>query len=106
MARIFLTLLLLLLSTPAFTECPPGTYPWVDEWGNKICKSIDNDQTRSIEGSTKECPPGTHPWVDEWGNPICEGDLEDQQFYDTSKGCPPGTYPWVDEWGNPICIKY
>ena len=89
-----------------YAGCPLGSYEWRDEWGNKICKSYETDETRSIEGSTQKCPLGTHLWVDEWGNKICKSYQNNNQYYDTSGGCPLGTYEWVDNWGNRVCKKY
>ena len=86
--------------------CPVGSYPWVDNWGNQICKTYDAGETRSIEGSTTKCPIGSYPWIDEWGNKICKTYEGNQQYYDTSKSCPIGTYQWVDNWGNSVCKKF
>lgn len=90
----------------AIAACPVGSYPWIDQWGNQICKRFDSGQTTTIQGSTQNCPTGTHPWVDEWGNAICKSFQGNQQYYDTSKGCPAGTYPWVDDWGNRVCKRF
>lgn len=89
----------------AQANCPVGSYPWVDNWGNAICKSFDTGQTKSIQGSTTNCPVGSYPWTDKWGNKICKAHNSNQQYYDTSKSCPIGFHPWVDNWGNPICKK-
>ena len=93
-------------AAPALAGCPTGTYEWVDDWGNRICKSFDTGDTRTIEGSTKNCPTGTYRWIDSWGNPICKAYQGDAQYYDTSKGCPTGTYQWVDEWGHKVCKRF
>jgi hypothetical protein len=40
-AIVLLVVLLVVLAVGtelASAECPAGTYQWVDEWGNKICK--------------------------------------------------------------------
>ncbi len=87
-------------------QCPVGSFPWVDQWGNQICKRSDSGRTTTIEGSLDKCPTGTYPWVDSWGNHICRSFQGGGQFYDTSKGCPTGTYPWVDDWGNPVCKRF
>jgi hypothetical protein len=86
-------------------QCPTGSHPWVDQWGNRICKSFDSGGTTTIQGSLKNCPTGTHPWTDEWGNRICKSFEGNKQYYDTSKGCPVGFHPWVDNWGNRVCRK-
>ena len=52
------------------TKCPIGSYPWIDEWGNKICKTYQGDQ--QYYDTSKSCPIGTYPWVDQWGNRACE----------------------------------
>ena len=107
MTRAFVFLLFLVaFADIASAACPVGTFEWVDSWGNRICKSFDTGQTRSIQGSTENCPTGTYRWVDNWGNTICKSFEGNQQFYDTSKGCPVGTYQWVDNWGNNVCQKF
>ena len=107
MARTFVILLFLVaFAGTASAACPVGTYGWVDNWGNRICKSFDTSQTRTIQGSTKSCPTGTYRWTDEWDNTICKRFEGNQRFYDTSKGCPVGTYQWVDNWGNKVCKKF
>ena len=90
----------------ALADCPTGSYDWVDDWGNKICKSFDSGATQSIEGGTDNCPTGTYAWSDSWGNSICKSFSSGQEFHDTSKGCPTGTYQWTDNWGNPVCKKF
>ncbi len=95
--------LIAVVSTPGHAACPIGSFPWVDAWGNSICKNFETGQTPTIQGSPSRCPVGTHPWVDQWGNQICKAPGGNQQYFDTSKGCPVGTYPWVDNWGNKVC---
>jgi hypothetical protein len=87
-------------------QCPIGSFPWVDSWGNQICKSFGTGQTTTIQGNLDNCPTGTHPWVDNWGNQVCQSFNGGQQYYDTSPGCPVGTYPWVDNWGNQVCRQF
>jgi len=87
-------------------QCPVGSYLWVDNWGNRICKRFDTGETTTVEGNIENCFPGTYPWVDEWGSRICKGFKSGQQYYDTSKGCPIGTYQWIDNWGNPVCVRF
>ncbi len=96
----------MLVSQAAAQNCPVGSFPWVDNWGNSICKSFDTGQTRLLEGTLDRCPPGTFQWVDNWGNRICKSFGGSNQFYDTSEGCPIGTYSWVDNWGNPVCKRF
>ncbi len=105
MRQILLAFIVVLLVASASIACPVGSFEWLDRWGNRICKTFDTGQTKSIEGNTQSCPTGTHPWVDKWGNPICKSFQGGQQYYDTSKGCPIGTYQWIDNWGNQICKK-
>ena len=94
----------LVLSVPASdAACPVGSYPWVDNWGNHICKSFETGQPQSSEGSLVRCPVGSYPWVDQWGTKICQSFDNGQRYYDTSRGCPTGSYPWTDSWGNKIC---
>lgn len=101
-----IALLLMLQCSIASAGCPTGSYQWVDDWGNKICKDFGSGGARTIEGSTDRCPTGTYRWVDEWGNKICKAFGSGREWHDTSKGCPTGSYPWVDDWGNKICKKY
>ena len=84
-------------------NCPTGSSPWTDEWGNKICKRFDSGQTTTVQGTLKNCPTGSSPWTDEWGNRVCKDFANNKQYYDTSKGCPTGTYQWTDDWGNRVC---
>jgi hypothetical protein len=87
-------------------QCPIGSFPGVDNWGNQICKSFDSGQTTTIQGNLQNCPTGTHPWVDNWGNQICQSFNGGTQYYDTSGGCPIGSHPWVDNWGNQVCRQF
>jgi hypothetical protein len=108
-AAVVLSVLLLggvLWTSRADAQCPVGTYPSVDSWGNRICKSFDGGGTRSIEGNLNNCPVGTHPGIDSWGNRMCQSSDSPQKFNDTSKGCPLGTYPWVDSSGNSVCKSF
>jgi|SRR5271157_6000962 len=101
--RIFIISITLLGVSSAFAQqCPIGSFPSVDSWGNQICKTFGG-ATETIQGSLDTCPIGFHPWVDSWGNQVCQSFDSGTNAYDTSKGCPIGTTPWVDEWGNPIC---
>lgn len=103
---ILAALLLMFRGVVYALDCPAGSYPWVDSYGNNICKSHGSGGTTSIQGSTRNCPAGTHPWVDSYGNNVCQSFDNKQQYHDTSKGCPAGTHPWVDSWGNNICKPF
>jgi hypothetical protein len=60
-------------TTETATTCPIGSHPWVDNWGNKICKRFEDGSTATIQSSTPDgCPVGSYPWVDNWGNRICQ----------------------------------
>jgi hypothetical protein len=92
-------------------QCPIGSHPSVDSWGNKICERFSDGSTATTEvPSGHSCPIGSHPWVDAWGNKICrsEGSASEPRtdYYDTSKGCPTGTYRSVDSYGNKTCKKF
>jgi hypothetical protein len=91
-------------------DCPIGSYPSVDQWGNQACKPFGGGPPTVVQGTLDNCPIGSHPWVDQWGNRVCQTFQQPQQptqqFYDTSKGCPVGMYPWVDNWGNPTCKRF
>jgi hypothetical protein len=106
MVRQGLIALVFAYPTVALANCPIGSFEWVDDWGNKICKSFDSGATKSVEGSTQHCPTGTYAWSDNWGNAICKSYNSGQEYHDTSKGCPIGTYQWQDNWGNPTCRKF
>jgi hypothetical protein len=106
MTILLITFALFVGSLNAQAACPTGSYPWMDNWGNQICKTFNTGETRSIQGSTSRCPAGSYPWVDNWGNQICQSFQDRQPYYDTSKGCPIGTYQWVDNWGNQVCRRF
>jgi hypothetical protein len=91
---------------PSYADCPFGSHPWVDNWGNQTCRMFGSGQTTTIQGSLDNCPTGTHPWTDNWGNRICKSFSGNSQYYDTSGGCPFGTHPWVDNWGNQACKRF
>lgn len=90
-------------------NCPVGTYPWTDSWGNPTCRSHSSQQdvmtgTNPVTGM----PNGAMPSVDSWGNPTPRGSgsTAGRTSYDTSGGCPIGTHPWVDSWGDPTCRRF
>ncbi len=87
-------------------KCNAGDYPWTDEWGNRICKSFENGNTRSVEVKSGECPIGSHPSMDKWGNKTCDSFTKNETYYDTSKGCPVGMHPGMDKWGTPSCVPF
>ena len=43
----------------AAIECPVGSYPWVDNWGNQICRRFGDGSTATIQPSTPGCPTGS-----------------------------------------------
>ncbi len=99
--------------TVAFADCPVGSFPWTDNWGNQICKRFGDGSTSTIQGNFDNpggCPTGMHPWVDGWGNKVCQSfDMPNQpseRSYDTSQGCPIGTFSWTDSWGNAVCKSF
>lgn len=93
-------------SATAQMQCPVGTYPWQDNWGNQTCRSFTTQQDVITQTDQTGCPVGSHPWVDEWGNEICQAFDSNKRYYDTSKGCPVGMHPWQDRWGNPTCQPF
>jgi len=99
-------LLLVLLPINAFANCPIGSFPSFDRWGNQICQRFDGGPPAAIQGTLDNCPIGTHPWADQWGNRTCKSLDSPQQHYDTSRGCPIGTYQWADQWGNQACKRF
>ncbi len=106
MRGLVLALSVLLFPTLATALCPPGTYDWVDTYGNKICKSFDTGATRSIAGTAGSCPIGMYPWVDTYGNKVCKSHESGQEFHGTSRGCQIGSHPGVDTYGNKICQRF
>jgi hypothetical protein len=88
------------------SQCPTGSHPWTDQWGNSICKDSITGTTTTISGTIESCPPGTFRWVDSFGTPICKSSTSSEEYYDTSKGCPVGTFQSINEWGNPSCKKF
>jgi hypothetical protein len=63
-------------ASPTIT-CANGTYPSVDNYGNRVCKSVDQRgptyYSEPTNNSTpKACPAGTFPaGLDFYGNQIC-----------------------------------
>jgi hypothetical protein len=106
MRVVLFTAISLFFAIQSLAWCPAGSYPWVDHWGNEICRSFESGRTTTIKGNIDSCPAGTYPWVDDWGNQICRSFDSNQQYYDTSQGCPTGTHPSVDDWGNQICLEF
>lgn len=106
MRQIMAAILLVFSASQALANCPIGTFPWTDTWGNQICKRYSDGSAATTQGSLDNCPMGTHPWTDNWGNRTCKSFNNNSQLYDTSRGCPIGTYQWVDNWGNPACKRF
>ena len=104
--------LMWVVAAPASAQqCPIGSYPWVDSWGNSTCKRHGDGSTATTQvprGMT--CPMGSYPTVDNWGNNICRTHSTSNQprtdYYDTSRGCPAGTYQSIDKWGNNVCKRF
>jgi hypothetical protein len=96
----------IVFASGAEAACPIGSYPWVDQWGNNICKRFASGSTSTIEGTLERCPTGSYLWVDSWGNRICRSFGSGADSYDTSRGCPVGFYPWIDSWGNRVCKSF
>jgi hypothetical protein len=100
---------LLTISQPASAlQCPIGSFPSVDGWGNNICQRIGDGSAAVTQTAPGGCPIGSHPWVDNWGNRVCQSDggaTGGTTYYDTSRGCPVGFMRWVDSWGNPVCRR-
>lgn len=94
------------LSPIAFANCPAGTFPNIDNWGNEVCVSSSGGN-RTIRGNAPGCPGGTVPEFDSWGNATCVSiDQPSRRYYDTSKGCPGGTIPDFDDYGNQVCKPF
>ena len=99
------------LAAPAAAQnCPIGSYPSVDSWGNNICKRTGGGGTASVQApSGGGCPIGSYPTVDRYGNQVCRqpgsSSRPQTDYYDTSKGCPIGSYPSVDSYGNKVCKR-
>ena len=114
MLRSFACVVFLALgSAPVSAGCPIGSFAWIDDWGNKICKRFDDGSTATTQSNSYNaggCPTGTHPWVDSWGTKICQSfesqGQPTQQLYNTSRGCPLGTFSWTDNWGNSVCKSF
>jgi hypothetical protein len=111
-ATLILSALIATTAAPALAQqCPTGSFPAVDAWGNKICQRVEDGSAATTEVPRGQaCPTGAYPWTDNWGNKICRTfDSPNQprtDYYDTSKGCPTGTHDWVDEWGNKVCKPF
>jgi hypothetical protein len=108
MRALFLVISLILVASNAAwaINCPIGSFPWVDNWGNQVCQRFGGGGaaiTQTPQGA--ECPNGSYPWTDNWGNRICRSFNGGTDYYDTSHGCPTGFAPWVDQWGNPVCRR-
>jgi hypothetical protein len=88
-------------------NCPVGSHPWRDQWGNATCQSFATGAAVTTEANTATgCPNGSFQWVDGYGNRVCRSFGNGPTYYDTSQGCPIGTHPWRDNWGNPTCQAF
>jgi hypothetical protein len=92
-------------------QCPAGTYPSVDTWGNQVCKRFSDNSAAAVQTPHNQaCPNGAYPTVDKWGTQVCRTfDTPNQprtDYYDTSKGCPVGSLPSMDSWGNKVCKPF
>jgi len=103
---VFIAAILLGMTAAQARQCPRGSYPWTDNWGNSICKRHDGGGIATIRGSLAKCPTGSFPSADSWGNRTCKTFAGGTHYYDTSRKCPLGTYRWADNWGNPICRRF
>jgi len=101
---LFRLLVIAVLSLDAHAQqCPVGSHPSVDQWGNRMCNVFALGAATTINGSRNDCPTGTHLWIDKWGNRNCTIIKKSRPIYDNSNWCPVGTRPLVDEWGNRVC---
>ncbi len=108
-AAVFAALALATIGSSAAQaqSCPIGSYPSVDNFGNRICKRSSDGSAASTEvprGQT--CPIGAYPTVDSYGNKVCRSSNGGGDSYDTSKGCPTGSYRSVDSYGNKVCKPF
>ena len=105
-ARFLIAGLMLVVGhTASAMDCPIGSYPWVDNWGNQTCQRPGGGTALTHTPPGAQCPTGSYPWTDSWGNQVCKSFGAGPTYYDTSRGCPTGFAPWVDNWGNPICRR-
>jgi hypothetical protein len=73
--ELFAAALLAFLPSVATIEggldnCPVGTQPWTDMWGNRTCRSLSGGG--QYYDTSQGCPIGTVRWTDMWGNPVCK----------------------------------
>ena len=96
---------LMCVSVAAFgQQCPPGSYPFVNNEAKQSCKALDSGRTTTSEPSSKVCPTGTVAVVDNQGKQVCRK-TNVQPSNDPSKPCPVGTYPTFDKSGKPVCRR-
>lgn len=103
--RYTIAFLIAVQASNTFADCPIGSFPSVDSWGNQICKTFGGS-TSSIQGGLDNCPVGSYPFVDNLGNRVCQTFNSGTRYYDTTAGCPIGSHPWVDNWGNQVCKSF
>lgn len=88
-------------------NCPIGSFPSIDQWGNQVCRPIGGGAPNAAQGTLDNCPIGSFPSIDTYGNRVCKTFSSPQQpsreYYDTSQGCPIGTFTSIDNFGNSVC---
>ena len=86
MTVVAASLWLLLFGMDAEAQlCPPGSFPWIDNWGSWICTGSgvgSGGATTWTDGRLNPCPTGSQPRTDSWGNRICQPFGSRQQFYE------------------------
>lgn len=98
--------------SPALAQqCRPGSYPALDDFGNKVCKRLSDGDTVSTQVPRGQvCPAGAYPTLDSYGNRICRSEATPTRprtdYYDTSKGCPTGSFQTLDSFGNKVCKAF
>ncbi len=105
------TVLSTALPAHAQLQCPNGSYPALDSYGNNICRRF-SDQSTAVTQTPQgqQCPNGAYPTIDGYGNTICRSFATPNQpttdYYNTSHGCPNGTYQSIDTYGNQVCKRF
>jgi hypothetical protein len=97
MRAILVAWILIAQASAALANCPAGSLPSIDDWGNQSCEWIDDGSMLATSGNLSRCPNGSFPWVDSWGHQICQAFTT--RFYDKANTCPVVT----DNWGNRVC---
>lgn len=94
--------IILALST---VVCGWGQLPYIDEYGNSICRDVQTGQVRAIDGDTSRCPTGTLSRLTPQG-PACVSADGSARYFDDRGPCPIGTYPGIDYKGNRACLAH